>query len=225
LDAEEFDPNPSRRRILFRGLDPFAKIKRSKPQMPHWSQPGATYFVTYRLGDSIPWSLQQQWKEERDIWLKWHPPPWTTAETDEYDKRFTERMEHWLDAGMGECYLRRPCVRQLAENALVRFDGERHDLDSYVLMPNHCHALITPRDDYELFDLLRGVKSNSARECNKLLGREGTFWMADAYNRIVRTAAALRAYRRYIAENPTKAKLQPHEYTLVMNDVLYIEES
>ena len=35
--------------------------------MPHWQQDGATYFVTFRLADSIPKKRLQQWQQERDI--------------------------------------------------------------------------------------------------------------------------------------------------------------
>ncbi|HEY5895437.1 MAG TPA: hypothetical protein VIT91_19625 [Chthoniobacterales bacterium] len=65
------------------------------------------------------------------------------------------------------------------------------------------------------------MKGVSARNCNRLLGRTGEpFWMEDAYNRIVRDAAELWAFRQYIEANPVKAKLEPGEYTLAMREVL-----
>jgi hypothetical protein len=38
----------------FRGLDPNLPIRFYQRHLPHWRQVGATYFVTFRLADSIP---------------------------------------------------------------------------------------------------------------------------------------------------------------------------
>jgi REP element-mobilizing transposase RayT len=215
----------NRRRILFRPFNPDGELAiNTQHHLPHWTQPGATYFLTYRLGDAVPQNQQRQWAYERDIWLKRNPRPWTKSLEAEFDQRFTQRYEAWLDAGMGACYLRRPEIRERAEASLTHFDDEQYDLDAYVLMPNHVHALLTPRAGHELFDLLKGIKGVSARRCNQLLRRTGeTFWMEDTYNRIVRDGEELLAFRAYIQNNPAKAGLQDDEFTLVMNDVLYIE--
>jgi REP element-mobilizing transposase RayT len=210
-------------RILFRGYNQYVPVDRARRNVPHWTQPGATYFVTFRLGDSLPVVLRQEWEQEREIWLRLHPEPWTVPVQEEYRERFTERMEEWLDRGFGECLLRRPDLRDTVARHLMHFHAQRYYLDAYVVMPNHVHALIRPVEGHNLFDLLQGIKGASARACNKLLGRTGTtFWMNDSYNRIVRDAAELHAYRCYIAANPDKAKLSAHEFALAMNDVLYV---
>ena len=38
----------------FRGLDPQQPIVQKHGHLPHWEQSGATYFVTFRLADSLP---------------------------------------------------------------------------------------------------------------------------------------------------------------------------
>lgn len=38
----------------FRGLDPDKPIRVYYRYLPHWRQDGATYFVTFRLGDALP---------------------------------------------------------------------------------------------------------------------------------------------------------------------------
>ncbi len=40
------------------------------------------------------------------------------------------------------------------------------------------------------------------------------FWQPENFDRLVRDAKELRACRRYIANNPAKAKLRPGEYIL-----------
>jgi REP element-mobilizing transposase RayT len=192
--------------------------------MPHWTQAGATYFVTFRLGDSIPVHLQRRWLHEREIWMNWHPEPWSAEVDAEYRARFTEKMEFWLDAGHGDCHLKRPEIRRQLFKHVFHFDGESYDLDACVIMPNHVHLLIKPRDGHDLFNILGGIKGTSARTCNRLLGRTGTtLWMGDSYNRIVRDGEELLAFRDYIRQNPIKAKLREDEFTLVMNDVLTLE--
>ena len=208
-------------RVPFRGFDEFGDLRITRHHLPHWTQGGVTYFVTFRLGDSVPLALQNQWREERAIWLRWHPAPWTREVEKEYRERFTARQDEWLDAGMGECPLRRPAIRAEVELCLLHFDDARYDLDAFVVMPNHVHALLAPRAGWALFDLLKGIKGVSARNCNRLLHRTGqAFWMEDAYNRIVRDPAELWAFRQYLGANPAKANLQPDEYTLAMREVL-----
>ena len=38
----------------FRGLDPNKSLRIYTRHLPHWRQDGATYFVTFRLADSLP---------------------------------------------------------------------------------------------------------------------------------------------------------------------------
>ena len=54
-------------------FDPWAEIKIHGDKLPHWQQPGACYFLTFRLADSIPKQKLDVWKEEREIW-KSKPP-------------------------------------------------------------------------------------------------------------------------------------------------------
>lgn len=212
---------PMPRTLPFQGYNPRAEVVVSRRHLPHWTQEGATYFITFRLGDSVPQHLLRQWEEEREIWLGLHPQPWSEAVTAEFQKRFTDRMEEWLDAGMGACHLRDPAIRDAVGRHLLQFDNVRHDLDAFVLMPNHVHLLITPRPGQKIFELLKGLKGASARTCNTMLGRTGeTFWMEDSYNRIVRNYDELAAFRRYIAANPEKAGLKPDESTLLLNNLL-----
>ncbi|MBX7209773.1 MAG: transposase [Verrucomicrobiaceae bacterium] len=210
------------RRIKFQPFNPGREIEIKQRNMPHWTQEGVAYFVTFRLADSIPAALLNDWIRERDIWLQWNREPWSKEQREEYAERFGDRMEQWLDAGMGECVLRAAEVRAQLETHVLHFDGERYDIDCFVLMPNHVHLIVVPRPGERLFDILKGIKGTSARTCNKLLGKTGTtLWMEDSYNRIVRDVDELIAFRRYIERNPAQANLRDEDFTLVMNDVLY----
>ncbi|GEP44148.1 hypothetical protein BGE01nite_34390 [Brevifollis gellanilyticus] len=50
---------------------------------------------------------------------------------------------------------------------LHHFDGQRYDLWSYVIMPNHVHVLFTLRDGESLPDTLQGWKGVSSRLIHK----------------------------------------------------------
>jgi REP element-mobilizing transposase RayT len=210
----------NRRHVPFRGFDPRGEVAVVRRRLPHWRQMGVTYFITFRLADSVPQSLLHQWRDERAFWLRWHPPPWRADELREYEERFITPMQEWLDAGMGACHMRRSDVRAQFELCLLHFDGNRYDLDAFVLMPNHVHAVVKPALAYELSTVLQGIKGVSANRCNKLLGCKSPFWMDESYDHIVRDAKELTAFRNYIAGNPAKAGLKPDEYSLQLRNVL-----
>jgi hypothetical protein len=149
-----------------------------------------------------------------------HPQPWGVDEQREYEARFIGRIKEWLDAGMGACHMRRPDVRAEVEGCLLQFDGNRYDIDAFVLMPNHVHAVIKPTPGSDLSTVLQGIKGVSANRCNKLLVHKSTFWTDESYDHIVRDAKEVRAFRNYIAQNPDKAGLQPEEYSLDLRNVL-----
>src|SRR5438132_5294859 len=54
-------------------FDPEAPVEELFGNLPHWRQRGATYFVTFRLADSLPQGKLQQWVRERDAWFDAHP--------------------------------------------------------------------------------------------------------------------------------------------------------
>jgi type I restriction enzyme R subunit len=124
---------------------------------------------------------------------------------------------------MGECVVRTPDVRREVESVLLHFDGQRYDVDAFVLMPNHVHMILTPAAGRNLATLMKGIKGVSANQCNALLARSGTFWMDESHDHIIRDAAELAAFRNYIAENPAKAGLNENEYTLQLRYVLEVE--
>jgi REP element-mobilizing transposase RayT/type I restriction-modification system DNA methylase subunit len=190
----------------------FTKTHRN---LPHWKKDGAIYWITFRMADSLPQEKLKTWKAERDIWSQNHPEPWDEVTWKEYDERFGDRLDQWLDAGMGSRALARPEIRETVKSCLLRFDGERLVVHSAVIMPNHVHALIEPLDGHDLSKLLQGIKGASARAANQILGTTGTFWLDESYDHIVRSEAQYKHFLRYIADNPIKAGLRENEYWLL----------
>jgi|KBSMisStandDraft_5_1062788.scaffolds.fasta_scaffold444837_2 REP element-mobilizing transposase RayT len=202
-----------------RFFNPYGEIRFTKNLLPHWQQNGATYFITFRLADSVPTHLRTQWEEERATWLRFHPEPWDVRTELEYHKRFTGAIERWLDAGYGSCVLRRIECAKIVDEALRHFDRQRLVLISSVVMPSHVHALLIQNPEHPLEHLLHSWKSFSSRNVNRLVGRSGTLWQRSYFDRLVRDEKHFRNCLRYIRRNPKKAHLKPGEYILYESDV------
>ncbi|WP_372794771.1 primosomal protein N', partial [Pontiella sp.] len=171
--------------------------------LPHWRQEGATYFVTFRLGDSMPQDKLKQWTEEKAEWLSRHPEPHSDEEKREYYERFPQRFQNWLDQGMGSCILAQPALKKVVEDALKHFDGDRYRLREYVVMPNHVHLLISPLGDHLLSDILHSLKSFTANEMNKHLAEKlEPVWQHESFDHIVRSPEQAERIRKYIRDNP-----------------------
>jgi REP element-mobilizing transposase RayT len=198
----------------FQGIDPHATATITERNLPHWRQDGATYFVTFRLADAVPADVRRQWKEELEAWQKLHPEPWDAKTKHEYQRRFREDRERWLDSGHGNCLLREPKARDIVERALRHFDRERYTLDVWVIMPNHVHAILQPAVGQELSAILHSWKSFIATQVNAALKRSGPLWQDENFDRIVRGPDELERTRTYLRKNPDKAGLREGEFSL-----------
>src|SRR5438132_1504443 len=59
--------------IPFRGFEERAEVKiYDHGILPHWRLAGCTYFVTFRLADSLPTHVLQELEKEKSQWLKAH---------------------------------------------------------------------------------------------------------------------------------------------------------
>jgi len=173
--------------------------------LPHWNQAGRIYFVTFRLADSIPASRAAELRRERQSWRETHPEPLTGAQWHEYHVLFSARIEQWLDQCSGACLLADPSCSETVINAMESFDGQRYSLDQWVVMPNHGHVLVTPKEGFALADILQAWKSVTAHAINRHVGRRGQLWQGESFDHVVRSPAHLERFRKYIRDNPAKA--------------------
>jgi REP element-mobilizing transposase RayT len=159
--------------------------------LPHFDAPGVTQFVTFQLHDSFPIARQAGLEA-------------TLREPDASVRR--RKLEAWLDRGHGECWLRRRDVAQLVESILLGGDGREYRMQAWVLMPNHVHLVV---DVWEtpLAKLINRWKGQASREANERLGRQGSFWLKDYYDTLIRDEAHLKRAVRYTEQNPVRAFL------------------
>lgn len=56
-------------------IQPFAEnapIAIHEGNLPHWEQTGTTYFITFRLGDSLPAGKLREFQTMQQGWLRTH---------------------------------------------------------------------------------------------------------------------------------------------------------
>ena len=201
---------------FFNALD---DVDISAHKLPHWNQAKCFCFVTWRLDDALPKDKLDEWNHDREVWLKDHPKPWNERTERKYHELFSGRLDEWLDAGHGSCVLRQPASRKIVADALSHFDGVRYDLAAYVLMPNHVHALVKLKTDHPLPGILHSWKSFTAKAINKALGRTGSVWQPEYWDRLIRNERHFSACRTYIRDNPNKARLGNDSFTHWERDV------
>jgi len=181
---------------------PDAGVEITHRNLPHWKQDGKTYFVTFRLADSLPEGKRKQLQADRDAWLARYgntsPRDLAPADRAEYYRLFHQRVEEWLDAGAGSCTLRDPAVAKIVSGALLHFEGKRYTLGEWAVAGNHVHVLVTPVTGEDLSKILHSWKSFTAKEANKVLKRTGTFWLDENFDHLVRSAAQLEKIEEYI---------------------------
>ena len=123
-------------------------IYRERGYLPHLEEKGRSYFVTFRLADSVPAELLEAWKHEREVVRKRAHEQ--NRKLSEYEAErlkylYSERVEKYLDSGAGDCWLKNLEIARIVLDALRYFDGNRYDLHSWSVMPNHVHVLFTPK--------------------------------------------------------------------------------
>jgi type I restriction enzyme R subunit len=189
-------------------FNPHGEIDVTQNHLPHWQQGEAWVFVTWRLGDSLPKAKLDQWKNERDSWMAHHPEPWDKKTEAEYHERFSHQIDEWLDQGSGSCLLKDPANASIVAHALRHFDGQRYELASFVVMPNHVHVLFRPLEGHALPEIVKSWKGFTSREINKRAGKTGALWQDEYWDRLIRHERHFFKVAEYIRENPVKAKLE-----------------
>lgn len=170
----------------------------SRGYLPHWDHPGTIQSINIRLADSLPHQVQLRWRSQLDSQSRTDP-----RQAIEHRRR----LEQFLDAGHGACWLRQPEIARVVQDTLLHFDGERYRLLAWCIMPNHVHVLIETFRGHALPGVIHSWKSYTSTCANKLLLRRGPFWQREYLDRYVRNAEHYEAVRAYIEENPVIARL------------------
>jgi REP element-mobilizing transposase RayT len=213
-----------RAEVEFGIFDRDADVIVSQRYLPHWFQPNVAAFITFRAADSLPKGVVELWRRGLEDWLvrRGLDPVIATDQTqlsqaprplrDEF-RRVRDRTWHeHLDFGHGACVLAEPHIAQIVAATLKHFDGDRYDLDSFIVMPNHVHVLVQFRPPTSQRKQCTSWLKYSATQVNAALGSHGSFWQSEPFDHLVRLADQFAYLQRYIAENGIRAKLSPTMY-------------
>jgi len=193
-------------------------------RLPHWSQAGAVAFITWRTDDSMPASVLESWHRERAAWLETRgidvkDPAWKELLNElgenvarEFKDIFWNRWHDALDECYGSCLLKKAEIALQVAQSLHYFDGQRYALFDFVVMPNHVHVLAAFPDECSMLTQCKSWKHFTARQVNRLTGKQGRFWQQDGFDHLVRSEMQFNYFRRYIAANPVRAKLPNGEF-------------
>jgi REP element-mobilizing transposase RayT len=176
---------------------------RSRGYLPHLEIPEGTYFLTFRLADSIPSSLLVNLKAELFMKKGARTPEAMVLEKDQYERK----INALLDKGRGDCWLNNPDIAGIVVETLRQFDGEKYFLHAWTVMPNHVHVLFTLERLSSLSSIIQSWKGSTAFQANRILHRTGRFWQPEYFDRLVKTKRQFEFYLRYILNNPVKAGL------------------
>lgn len=186
-------------------FDDHTETRITERNLPHWRQEGKLYFVTWRLGDSLPREKRDELQQDRDDWQRQHgakgPKDLTREQRRIYYQLFNQRVQQWLDAGAGSCVLKQEGPLRIMVDALHHFNGTRYNLGAFAVAANHVHVLVAPFNGIELSDILHSWKSFTAKAINKLLQRTGQLWFDESYDHLVRNVPELERIENYIVRH------------------------
>ena len=169
--------------------------------LPHFDAEGTTQFITYRLANSLPRVHLDRLKHDLQA-----------GRITEIE--YQRSIEDFLDDGHGPTHLQNRAIAEIVEENLLRFDGIKYLLLHWVIMLNHVHILLKPKDGHSLASIMHSMKSYTANEANKILGASGRFWSVEYFDRYIRDAKHFASTVNYVHMNPVKGKLceEPEEW-------------
>ena len=175
----------------------------SRGYLPHFDGRVVPQFISLHLADAVPSAVVERWKQE------------FARKISEREKILLQkRIERYADQGYGRAFLRDDRLAEMIQETLLKDDGKRYRLASWVVMPNHVHLLATRFEDDTLAEIMQSFKSITSHKANLLLARNGQFWMPDYFDRRIRNAKHYQKTVEYIENNPVKARLcaRPADY-------------
>src|SRR5213593_4618804 len=199
--------------------NPLASGFHSRGSLPHLKRQGASYFVAFRLAGSLPKEVLIRLKAEREAIIaqaRAAKRPLTWHEQEELFRWYSTRVDKYLDAGHGDCWLARPEIADLVAGAMQFHAGARFDLHAWVVMPNHVHAVLRPQPGWTLSEILKSWKGFATREANRSLQLTGTtFWQVESNDHLIRDDEDRHRCCQYTTMNPVSAGLckLPEDWT------------
>ncbi len=184
-----------------------------KRLLPHIQEYGGVYSIVFRLAWSIPVA------KLKEISIEKRP---------NNDTCYFTKFDNYLDTCSTPNWLLNPKIAKLVENTIHFHDNGKYLAIAFCIMPNHVHLILEPlfknkETPFALTEVLHSIKTYTAKEGNRILGRKGQFWSHESYDHLIRNEKELYNQIEYLKNNPVKAKLvadqDDWEYTWVAEDI------
>jgi len=179
-----------------------------KRRLPHIQIRSATYFITFRLANSLSVDVIKKLAEESN-----HVRNLAEDEKESAYYSWFEKFDRYLDQAIySKNHLSNNKIARVIAEAIEYRDGKVYDLIAYCIMPNHVHLVCKPLEKsnktyFSLAEILHSLKRHTPREANKMLQRQGAFWQDESYDYFIRDEAELERIFKYVLYNPVKANL------------------
>lgn len=157
----------------------------------------ATYFVTVCVNDALPNDVLREL-----VALKRSGRP-----AREVTREGVSLIERTLDAGHGECPLRREVAVDAVMRGLTKYHHTRYRLHAAVVMPNHVHMLLRPDGPVEA--VVRRIHSSTAKRVCDVIHTAVPLWRDLVIHRPVRNADHLRRSLDYLGRNADRLPGDP----------------
>ncbi len=167
--------------------------------LPHLYYNEGIYFVTFRLYGSLH---AEELKKLHHLQLNQNLHP---AE----QKRIFKKYDSLLDNPTNNIlFLKQPEILEICKSSIHYYDEKEYKLICFCIMPNHIHLVFELLSkERNVGEIVGSIKKYSARRANKFLKREGAFWQAESFDRLVRDEVELFFTIKYTLLNPVNAKL------------------
>lgn len=196
-----------------------------RKHLPHFQQPGQSYFVTWNLKDAVPSKALESYMlqiEQLNSGIEIAKTNKTSEQTIN-ELRFQRSIvrKKYMKAYDDLLHLQTKFIINLSKNentqviidALSFWEGRRIENYAICVMSNHVHWVFRVFEKDEngqsvyLQDILQSVKRFTANQINKLENRTGTVWHRESFDTTIRDALHLQRAINYTIMNPVSAGL------------------
>jgi REP element-mobilizing transposase RayT len=99
-------------------------------------------------------------------------------------------------------------------NHIIEGNNKYYKLHAVVVMPDHVHLILEASKGYELSRIMKGIKGVTAHLINKKRFKNGSIWLKESYDRIIRDENEYGEKLIYMYNNSLKKGLveNPEDY-------------
>lgn len=188
-------------------------IKKNHTYLPHWTKEDGIYAVTFRLDDSLPASVIDDYISKKELIQKKidlltsnkgskNEKTQLLSLRKEHTHLYSKTIESQLHNGLGSCIFNQDTNAKIVSDAIHFFDNDRYELLAWCIMPNHVHLVLKPINKNLLKDIMHSIKSFTAKKLNAENNTTGVLWKKEYYDHLIRDGEDLINQIRYVLNNP-----------------------